>query len=57
MRWIEEGRENFICEDVRKYVVGRAPDDVNDALLDKVADGCVMVFDVNVFGQRGGHVV
>jgi hypothetical protein len=43
-------------EDVLKHVVGRAPDDVNGALLDEVAD--VMAFDVNAFGLiRCGHVV
>ena len=44
-----------LCEDTRKHVVSRAPNDVNCAVLEEVAN--VMVFDVNVFGFRGGHVV
>ena len=53
---VMDGRgKGKLCEDVRKHDIGRAPDGVNGDLPDEVAGE--MIFNVDVFGQRGGHVV
>ena len=51
---VERRRKGELGEDVRNHVGGRTPHDGDRALLDEVAD--VVVFDVDVFRLRGGHV-
>jgi hypothetical protein len=52
---MDRGRKAKLCKDVREHVVGGAPDELDGALLDEVAD--VVIFNVDVLGLRGCHVV
>ncbi len=52
---MDRGRKGKLCKDVREHVVGGAPDELDGALLDEVAN--VVIFNVDVLGLRGCHVV
>ena len=52
---VNRERKRKLGEDVRNHVGGRAPNDGDRALPDKVTN--VMVIDVDAFRLRGGHIV